>query len=181
MLEQQGLEYTRPDADTITTGFAGLQNYTDGDGESYLGLVIRLDEDGRYFRLYAPDAYRVPEERAGMFLQACAMVQWRTKLIQFEYDAQDGEVRPVVEFPLEDNDLSSAQLMRCMAGLTQLIDEFHPILYRAMAEGVIEFDDDGAAAALLGRLLAGFPADTLAEALRLADQQRRLDEDDDGR
>ena len=178
MLERQNLEYTRPDADTITTGFTGLQNYTDDEGDSYLALVIRLDEDGRYFRLYAPDAYRVPQERAGMFLQACAMVQWRTKLIQFEYDAKDGEVRPVVEFPLEDNDLTESQLMRCMAGLTQLVDEFHPILNRSLEEGVIDFDDDGAAAALLGRLLAGFSPDTLAEALRLADEQRRTDDEE---
>ena len=135
--------------------------------------MIEVQEDGRYLQVFAPGAYAVPAERAGPFLQACAMIQWRTKLIQFEYDAADGEVRPVVEFPLMDAPLTGAQLMRAVNGLVELVDAYHPVLRRAADDGVVEFDTDDGEAEMLSSLLSGYSPETLAEALRLADARRR--------
>ena len=101
------------------------------------------------------------------------MIQWRTKLIQFEYDAKDGEVRPVVEFPLMDAPLTGAQLMRAVNGLVELVDSYHPVLRRALDGGVVEFDTDDGEAEMLSALLSGYSPETLAEALRLADARRR--------
>lgn len=66
-------------------------------------------------------------------------VQWQTKLIQFEYDRNDGEIRPIVEFPIEDSTLTARQLMRCILGLVEIIDNYYPVLRWALDEGVVEF------------------------------------------
>ena len=153
MLNSVGIGFDLRSETEIVTGFADLSNYRSPHGAPGLTLVIQLSEEGRYFTLFAPMAYQVPDHRAAMFLQACAMIQWKTKLIQFEYDGDDGEVRPVVEFPLEDTPLSQRQLMRCITGLAELIDQFHPVLQGVVDRGVIEFEDQDAMA-LLHRLLA---------------------------
>ena len=172
-LDQRSLAYTVRDETTILTGFGGLASFRDVDGEDHLRVVIQVQEDGRYLQIFSPAAYSVPPERAAPFLQACAMIQWRTKLIQFEYDAKDGEVRPVVEFPLMDAPLTGAQLMRAVNGLVELVDSYHPVLQRALDTGVVEFDTDDGEAEMLSSLLSGYSPETLAEALRLADARRR--------
>ncbi len=172
-LDQRDLTYSVRDDHTIVTGFGGLTAYRDDDGDPHLRVVIQVQEDGRYLQIFAPEAYRVPAESAGPFLQACAMVQWRTKLIQFEYDAEDGEIRPVVEFPLMDAALTGNQLMRAVHGLVELVDMYHPVLERAAREGVVQFETDDGEAEMLSSLLSGYSPETLAEALRLADARRR--------
>ncbi len=172
-LEEEDLSFERREDEMILTGFSGLEHYRDLDGDPYLQLVIMLPENGRYFTLFAPQAYVVPLDAAGPFLQACTMIQWRTKMIQFEYDENDGEVRPVIEFPVEDAPFTKAQVMRCLAGITEIIDEYHPVLQRALSEGVIEFNDQEQQVDFLSRILSGYSTDTLAEALRRADERRR--------
>ena len=173
-LDQHEIKHRAQDENTIVTGFGGLDHYRDADGEPHIALVIRLEEDGEYVKVFAPNAYTVTLEDVGPVLQACAMIQWRTKLVQFEYDASDGELRPIVEFPLEDAPMTARQLMRCVSGLVSLVDHFHPVLSRALADGDIVFDDGQASEVdMLGRLLGGYSPEVLAEALRRADVHRR--------
>lgn len=173
ILEARGLRFQKRDTDAIVTGFA-TKHYRDADGDLHLSVVIRVTEEGEYLSLFAPLAYSVPESRAETFMTACAMIQWRTKLIQFEYDANDGEVRPVVEFPLEDAPLTERQLMRCLTGLVQLVDQYHPTLQTVLEDGVIDFPQSGADGMIdmLGDLLSTLSPEVLADALRRADEQR---------
>lgn len=172
-LDAHGIRYKQHDDTTILTGFGGMKHYRDSGGDPHLAVVIQLLEDGEYVKVFAPSAYRIPLDDAGPVLQACAMLQWKTKLVQFEYDASDGEVRPIVEFPLEDAPMTARQLMRCVTGLIQLVDHYHPILAKAKDEGVVAFEDADETVDLLSRLLGGFSPEILAEALRRSDAHRR--------
>lgn len=120
-----------------------MKRYRDPDGDDGLGLVIRLSENGGYFELFAPQAFKAVGPHVDAFLKACAMMQWRTKLIQFEYDASDGEIRPIIEFPIEDGTLTQKQLSRCIGGICQLVDDYYEPLKRALGEGVVEFPERG--------------------------------------
>lgn len=152
----------------------GTDAYRDPDGEASLLLAIRLEEDGRYFKLFAPNAFRAVGEFTDAFLRAAAIVQWKTKLVQFEFDEDDGEVRPIVEFPLEDAPLTRLQLDRCIRGLVQLLEVYATPLRTALATGVVDMgDDDAPVAAVLGEMLSQVPPEVLAEALRQADDRRR--------
>ena len=64
-------------------------------------------------------------------------------MIQFEYDDSDGEIRAIIEFPLEDAELTRRQLLRAVQALVQIVDKYHPVIYKALREGVIEFDESG--------------------------------------
>ena len=173
-LDAHDIKHNAQDDSTIVTGFGGLDHYRDAGGDPHLGLVIRLEEEGEYVKVFAPNAYRVPLEDVGPVLQACAMIQWRTKLVQFEYDASDGELRPIVEFPLEDAPMTDRQLMRCVSGLVSLVDHFHPVIQRALTDGDIVFEDapQDSEVEMLSRLLGGFSPEILADALRRADERR---------
>lgn len=110
------------------------------DGERSLFLVVKLEEEGEYFKLIAPCVYRIrPDEADPRAFQALLQVSWKTKMVQFEYDDSDGEVRAIIEFPLEDSELTKRQLMRCLNGMVQIIEEYHPAIEAAMLSGSIDF------------------------------------------
>jgi hypothetical protein len=154
------------------------EQYRDEEGQGTLLMVVALEENGEYLKCFFPKAFMVPSDhphREAAF-RAMLMYQWKTKLIQFEWDESDGEVRPIIEFPLEENTLKPKQLHRCIQGLISLTDRFSPILERALEEGVVDFEEmdmKHGPSGLLGQLLAHFSDDLLSQALRVADQIRR--------
>ncbi len=113
----------------------GMKSYKNERGDDGLLFVIYLSENGEYFQVYCPNAWKVAPGHADAVQRACTMIQWRTKLIQFEYDDTDGELRVIVEFPLEDAKLTEKQLHRCISGLLQLVDEYHETIQKAIDTG----------------------------------------------
>ena len=134
-LDSLGIKYQEQDGRLGI--FFTTERYRDAEGNARILLVLQLDEDGRYFSLFSLGAFRISGRHVDAFLRACSMVQWETKLVQFEYRADTGEVRPTVEFPLEDGTLTALQLKRCILGLVGLVDEYYPTLQRALAEGIV--------------------------------------------
>lgn len=125
----------------IRTGF-GTKHYSDKDGDNGVQLVIKLEEDGEFIKVFAPNAYSYPEgpHKFALF-QTLLQVSWRTKMIQFEYDKNDGEIRAIIEFPLEDALLTKKQLMRCVLGIVQILDEYHEDIIAAMEHGKLPADE----------------------------------------
>lgn len=143
LLDQMGFHYQQKEPNSVGF-FMRMQTFQNPvNHEKSLLLVAQLLEDGRYFNLVAPKAFMVKGEHQDAFLRACLMIQWRTKMIQFEWDESDGETLPCVEFPLQDNKLTREQFERCVNGLCSLLDEFYPVLKRAAEEGVVEFPVEG--------------------------------------
>ncbi|MBE9013288.1 hypothetical protein IQ250_24120, partial [Pseudanabaenaceae cyanobacterium LEGE 13415] len=56
-------------------------------------------------------------------LQTMLAISWETKMLQWEYDPSDGEIRAIIEFPLEDSTLTERQFNRCLHSLVELVDE----------------------------------------------------------
>ncbi|MBW4422708.1 MAG: YbjN domain-containing protein [Myxacorys californica WJT36-NPBG1] len=88
-------------------------------------IVIQLDEDGEFFEIFAPRVLagvkNHPHKAA--ILQTMLCISWETKMLQWEYDPSDGEIRAIIEFPLEDSTLTERQFNRCLHSLVQLVDE----------------------------------------------------------
>lgn len=136
-LEAEGLKYLVEDG-FIRAGFK-TSMYRDGDGDHAVSLVIVLDElenAGEFLKVIAPNVYRYPDgpHKAALF-QLLLMISWDTKMIQYEYDARDGEVRAIVEFPIADSTLTMRQFMYCLHGIATLIDENHDAVVAAMTKG----------------------------------------------
>lgn len=123
--------------------------YTGVKGESieHLLVVVELEEDGEFFSIYAPqvlsDVQNHPHKAA--ILQAMLSISWETKMLQWEYDPSDGEIRAIIEFPLEDAELTERQFNRCLHGLVQLVDEMAiPRLAHVMETGFdLDEEDEG--------------------------------------
>ncbi len=144
-LDEMGIEY-KMGKGGIYTG-TRMKAYLDRDGVHYLPIVIWLQEHGEYIEVISPRLYTYkdgPHKLA--VLQTCLMVSWKTKLIQFEYDETDGEIRALIEFPLEDAELTQKQFARVLFGIVQLVDKYHPAFQAALETGKVDFsgvDDDG--------------------------------------
>jgi len=140
-MNEENLKYSVHDG-YMRTSFS-TDIYRDQDGDSSLFMIARLDEDGEYFKLIAPNLYNYPEtgeNRAGVF-RVLLGVCWRSKLIKFEYDERDGEIRGIIEFPLEDAILTKKQFLRCLNGLVQIVDEYHVAIASAMSGGSGSLDE----------------------------------------
>lgn len=87
-------------------------------------IVVQLDEDGKFFRLFAPQVLAEVQDHPhkAAILQTMLAISWETKMLQWEYDPSDGEIRAIIEFPLEDSILTEKQFNRCLSGLIQLVD-----------------------------------------------------------
>ena len=60
-------------------------------------MLIQLEEEGRFIKMFAPKCYMCPEEvnRAAV-MQTLLMVSWKTKMIRIQFDASDGEIRAII-------------------------------------------------------------------------------------
>jgi hypothetical protein len=87
-------------------------------------IVVQLDEEGKFFRLFAPQVLAGVQDHPHKvaILQTMLAISWETKMLQWEYDPSDGEIRAIIEFPLEDSTLTEKQFNRCLSGLIQLVD-----------------------------------------------------------
>lgn len=109
--------------------------------ENFL-IVIQLDEDGEFFELFAPRVLSGVKDHPhkAAILQTMLSISWETKMLQWEYDPSDGEIRAIIEFPLEDSTLTERQFNRCLYSLVELVDEIAlPRLQTVMETG----DDPG--------------------------------------
>ena len=108
-------------------------------------IVIQLDEEGEFFELFAPRVLAGIQNHPykDAILQTMLCISWETKMLQWEYDPSDGEIRAIIEFPLEDAIMTERQFNRCLHGLIQLVDELAlPRLKAVMETGVDPGDEE---------------------------------------
>jgi hypothetical protein len=131
-LDKLGWEYNLDtESERIITGVQG------DNVEDFL-IVVQLDEDGDFFRLFAPQVLAGVQDHPykGAILQTMLAISWETKMLQWEYDPSDGEIRAIIEFPLEDSILTERQFNRCLSGLVQIVDNVAiPRLQEVMETG----------------------------------------------
>ena len=112
-------------------------SYQNSDSTKLLSIVIKLEEDGQIVKIIAPYIYRF-KFKSGSHLkvslfQALLEISWKTKFVQFEYDSNDGEIRGIVEFPIEDSQFTKKQLIRAIKSLSSVIDLYHEEITKSLA------------------------------------------------
>ena len=109
-----------------------------------LTLVIKLVEDGGFIRFLCPELYDLKncKDRGAVFESAMQM-GWMTKALAYEYDAGNKKMWAVIETPLQDGTLTSAQLERIILLMIRLVDEYDPVIRHAIAFGEIDFTKAG--------------------------------------
>lgn len=153
-LVEDGLKYRLADEGYLLTGFA-TRHYVGPGGRAGVAIAIRVDEDGEHVEFTAPQLYtsRGCEHPAALF-EALLAITMRTKLIRFEYDPKDGEIRCTIECAVEDCSLTKRQFLRMLHCLSESIDRWDPVIRAAMESGVVNLETVAGGAEHLARLAA---------------------------
>ena len=140
-LDEANLRYSLHELTQEPVILFPTENYQNENQRSLLIVVIQLTEDGEYIKFFVPAAYHIPlDESAFAVLKSFAIIAWQVKLLDFEVDPGDGEVRPTIDFPIEDGTLTTEQVRRCCKTLARLVDIFHPYLKYAITHNVVHED-----------------------------------------
>ena len=135
-LKEEGYSFIHSDGSEYIETSVKTENYRNDDSTKSLSLFIKLEEDGRFIKVLAPYVYRCAlksgSNRKSALFQALLQISWKTKMVQFEYDSDDGEIRAIVEFALEDTTLSKLQLIRIMTTLFSVVDLYHEEIVNAL-------------------------------------------------
>ena len=181
-LDSIDLKYELPDDsdNQVITGF-GTEKYTDRKGNKGVTIVIALEENGEFIKVIAPQVYSYKDgPNKSAILQTCLMACWKTKMLQYEYDDSDGEIRAVIEFPLEDARLTERQLKRILHSLAQLVDQYDPAFRAAMDKGVIDFSHAGGSGQRLTELVGALGDVSPEEMSEIVEEIKRRRGDGDG-
>lgn len=167
-LDEYDLRYeVHLEREAVLVGFGvdpDQTTYRDRNGAAGIQLVIQVLEEGEFLSIFAPRAWNIANcTHKAAVCEALAAIQARYKLLRFDYDAADGEIRPNVELAVEDTEVTSRQFHRLMHGLYLGVQRFDGVIRHAMATGEVSF------AALRSHESGAAPAAEVAALRRLAE------------
>ena len=138
-LSARKLKYRR-EKNELTLAFR-TQHFRDADGHAGVVVLVRIDEQGRHVEFLVSGLYRIRGCRhpAALF-QTLLEITMRTKMIRFELDPRDGEIRCAVECPIEDGTLTRLQFDSILDGLVSAVDLWDPVIRRAMETGAVSLE-----------------------------------------
>jgi hypothetical protein len=114
--------------------------YRDLEGKARIQVVIKVLERGGFVIVFAPQAWAIGDcPHKGAVLEALIAVQSQYKMIRFDHDPDDGEVRPNVELPLDGAELSTQQLHRMIHGIIHCVQQYDCVIRHAMTTGETSF------------------------------------------
>lgn len=144
---------TYPERDLVLTGVLMPT------GEKYPILLI-LTQNGRFLQMVIPQFLNLKEHvYKGIAFQTLLNISFELKMIRFEYDLSNGEVRASVELPLEDAPLTAQQFNYALEGLVKVVDgEAKPRLKAVLSTG-----EDPGNKRRLQNLLSMMPREAIAE------------------
>lgn len=179
-LEAQELNFTYrqdPEFPHIAVDFV-TEFYVNGANEKLLTLIIDLASDGEILNVAAPNAFRIAGDYLAATAIAAGIIQWRTRFVQFEFEHEHGEVRPIIELPLEDAKLTAKQLTRCLGAVLNVVDTYCHVLAHACKTGEIDFerynteDEDDVTVNQLSAMLSEFTPEQIERAVAATKKPR---------
>lgn len=129
----------------VYTGFP-TETYLDADGDKFINIVFAVQEDGELVKVIIPRLYNCihPGHRKAFF-EAAIRKTFEKKLCFYDYDHRDGEIRMVLDIPLEDAVLTEKQIKRVVSGMVRLVDVNDSDIRAAVELGrlpVIDYQSD---------------------------------------
>jgi hypothetical protein len=140
LLEEEGIKHTLSEDSRHIAVVFETRNYRDTKGRNDLRLIILPEEEGNFIKFFVPTAYKCDPgltsfNRLSLF-QVLLHISWMTKMLQFEYDPDDGEIRMMIEFPVEDSTLTRRQLTRCISCIVGAAETYHENIIDALDHGI---------------------------------------------
>lgn len=147
LFDQIGWKYkTRQESGNSKEGYlyAGFptQTYKDADGDQYVSILFSVQENGELIKVIVPKLYNCinPLHRRAFF-EVAIRKTFEKKLCFFDYDHRDGEIRMLLDLPLEDASVTEKQIKRIVKSLLTLIDANDESVRGAVERGELPFLD----------------------------------------
>jgi hypothetical protein len=108
-------------------------------------ILVGAQNEGEVVRLMVPYAYKFPNAGNSYnklaLMQTLLQITYSTKLMQFEYDPDQGEIRITVDIPVMDSRLTHKQLSFCLECIVHCLDTYHDQILDAMRHGLTPESD----------------------------------------
>ena len=136
LLTEENLKWTKVSDHTLRLGF-NTSNFTNGNGEKSLVILLQVRDGGQYLAAHAPDAFRLSGDHMYAAMDLLLRLQWAWKLVRFEYDHTDGEIRPSAELPLGTMELDAGSLAVFIRTLVYVIESTVPAFEHTITTGEV--------------------------------------------
>lgn len=136
----------RQDNDNSAEGYLyssfPTKQYRDNDGDSVVTFVFNVQESGELIKIVVPRLYSCinPIYRRAFF-EVAIRKTFEKKLCFYDYDHRDGEIRMLLDLPLEDASLTERQIKRIMRAMLNHIDANDEAVRGAVERGELPFID----------------------------------------
>lgn len=116
-------------------------NYRNPAGAATHEFVISLHGDGEFVAVYLPRTWIIADcpHRAAVF-EVLATYQGQRRMIRFDHDPEDGEIRANMEIWLADTSLSLTQLQTMINQIGRGVCRIDPVIRHAMRTGEVSFE-----------------------------------------
>jgi hypothetical protein len=116
-------------------------NYRNPAGAATHEFMIGLHGDGEFLAVHLPRTWMIGDcpHKAAVF-EVLATYQGQRRMIRFDYDPEDGEIRANMEIWLADTSLSAAQLQWMIRQLGRGVCRLDPVIRHAMRTGEVSFE-----------------------------------------
>ena len=126
---------------TVYTGFP-TETYLDKDGDKFINVVFSVQEGGELIKIITPHLYEcIHSVHRKAFFETAIRKTYEKKLCFYDYDHRDGEIRMVLDIPLEDAKLTEKQIKRVVSGMVRLVDVNDADIRAAVEEGRLPVTD----------------------------------------
>lgn len=136
LLTEENLKSTKVSDHTLRLGF-NTSNFTNRKGEKSLVILLQVRDGGQYLAAQAPNAFRLSGDHMHAGMDLLLRLQWAWKLVRFEYDHTDGEIRPSAELPLGTMELDAGSLAVFIRTLVYVIESTVPAFEHAIKTGEV--------------------------------------------
>ncbi len=147
LFQSIGWKYKRRDDDSNGTDgylYASFptKNYRDADGDSMVTFIFNVQEKGELIKIVIPRLYSCinPQFRRAFF-EVAIRKTFEKKLCFYDYDHRDGEIRMLVDLPLEDAKITERQVKRIISSMLQHVDANDEAVRAAVEQGELPFID----------------------------------------
>jgi hypothetical protein len=125
----------------IYAGFP-TKEYRDKDGDNYIGILFTVQEDGELVKVIVPKLYNcINTAHRRAFFEVAIRKTFEQKLCFYDYDHRDGEIRMILDLPLEDARITIGQIKRIVHSMVRLIDTNDAVVRAAVEEGRLPLID----------------------------------------
>jgi len=109
------------------------KNYVNPDGKKSLALLVNVAEDGRYLEIAAVNLYSANKAKdVGKLCEFLMGQNYSTKLLRWEIDRTDNEIRATVEAAPLDGSITFHSFMAMLKMVPAVADSLHPTITKVM-------------------------------------------------